>query len=108
MSDPRKLHAALSDSEEVDFFGRTGKKEGENLIGPILVSPAFRRKKGGRGRPSGLCVTKGRKESAVRRSLVVYPWMDVLSSIGLIVIAALGARLWFQAGGRKVRRRGIM
>ena len=44
----------------------------------------------------------------MRRSLVVYPWMDVLSSIGLIVIAALGARLWFQEEGRKVRRRGIM
>ena len=35
----------MSDSEEVDFFGRTGKKEGENLIGPILLSPAFQRKK---------------------------------------------------------------
>ena len=45
MSDPRKLHAALSDSEGVDFSGRTGKKEGENLIGPILLSPAFQRKK---------------------------------------------------------------
>ena len=36
----------MSDSEEVDFFGRTGKKEGENLIGPLsLLSPAFQRKK---------------------------------------------------------------
>ena len=50
MSDPRKLHAALSDSEEVDFFGRTGKKEGENLIGPLsLLSPAFQRKKAAAG-----------------------------------------------------------
>ena len=39
----------MSEKEEADFFGRTGKKEGENLIGPILLSPAFQRKKAAAG-----------------------------------------------------------